>query len=143
MLKAPSRHCEDMYLKKSWRHVLKTSGRCLEDVLKTFWRRLEDVLPIRLEDVWKASERCLEDVFQKFWQDVLKTSSKCLEDVLKAHGQDEYIGLDQDVFWRRKRKTSSSRRMFAGYNLNKAKFYLRYVHNILTAFDNEQDSSNF
>ena len=29
------------------------------------------------------------------------------------------------------------------YNLNKAKFYLRYVHDILAAFDNEQDSLNF
>ena len=29
------------------------------------------------------------------------------------------------------------------YNLNKAKFYLRYVDNILAAFDNEQDSLNF
>ena len=29
------------------------------------------------------------------------------------------------------------------YNLNKPKFYLRYVDNILAAFDNEQDSLNF
>ena len=29
------------------------------------------------------------------------------------------------------------------YNLNKFKFYLRYVDDILTAFDNEQDSLNF
>ena len=29
------------------------------------------------------------------------------------------------------------------YNLNKLKFYLRYVDDILTAFDNEQDSLNF
>ena len=29
------------------------------------------------------------------------------------------------------------------YNLNKPKFYLRYVHDILAAFDNEQDSLNF
>ena len=29
------------------------------------------------------------------------------------------------------------------YNLNKPKFYLRYVDDILAAFDNEQDSSNF
>ena len=26
------------------------------------------------------------------------------------------------------------------YNLNKPKFYLRYVHDILVAFDNKQDS---
>ena len=29
------------------------------------------------------------------------------------------------------------------YNLNKSKFYLRYVDDILAAFDNEQDSLNF
>ena len=29
------------------------------------------------------------------------------------------------------------------YNLNKPKFYLRYVDDILAAFDNEQDSFNF
>ena len=29
------------------------------------------------------------------------------------------------------------------YNLNKPKFYLRYIDDILAAFDNEQDSLNF
>ena len=29
------------------------------------------------------------------------------------------------------------------YNLNKPKFYLRYVDDILAAFDKEQDSINF
>ena len=29
------------------------------------------------------------------------------------------------------------------YNLNKPNFYLRYVNNVLAAFDNEQDSLNF
>ena len=29
------------------------------------------------------------------------------------------------------------------YNLSKPKFYLRYVDDILSAFDNEQDSLNF
>ena len=29
------------------------------------------------------------------------------------------------------------------YNLNKPKVYFRYVHDILGAFDNEQDSLNF
>ena len=29
------------------------------------------------------------------------------------------------------------------YNLNKHKFYFRYVDNILTAFENEHDSLNF
>ena len=30
-----------------------------------------------------------------------------------------------------------------GYNLNKPKFYLRYVDDILAAFDEEQDSLDF
>ena len=29
------------------------------------------------------------------------------------------------------------------YDLNKHKFYLRYVNDILAAFDNEKDSLNF
>ena len=29
------------------------------------------------------------------------------------------------------------------YNLNKPKFYLRYVDDIVAAFDNKQDSLNF
>ena len=32
---------------------------------------------------------------------------------------------------------------FNEYNLNKPKFYFRYVDDILAAFDNEQDSLNF
>ena len=32
---------------------------------------------------------------------------------------------------------------FNEHNLNKPKFYLRYVDDILAAFDNEQDSLNF
>ena len=36
------------------------------------------------------------------WRYLCKTSWRCLEDVLKTYGQDEYIGLDQDVL-----KTSS------------------------------------
>ena len=86
------------YRKKGFRHRCFLKSR-LEDVLKTSWKRLEDVL---------------------------KTSWKRPEDVLKTYGQYEYIGLDQDVLktsWRRKAKahifvlikTSSSRRMFAGY----------------------------
>ena len=70
-------------LKTSWRYLCNTSWRRLEDVLKTF-----------LQDVLKTSWKRLEDV--------LKTSWKRLEDVLKTYGQDEYIGLDQDVL-----KTSS------------------------------------
>ena len=32
---------------------------------------------------------------------------------------------------------------FNEYNLNKPKFYLRYVDDILAAFENDQDSLNF
>ena len=96
------------------------SSKRLEDVLKISWRsfsrRLKDVLARRLEDVLKTSSKRLEDVLKTSWrrleevlktswrllEDVLKTSWRRLEDVLKTYGQDEYIGLDQDVL-----KTSS------------------------------------
>ena len=63
---------------------LKTS---LQDVLKMSWWRLQNVL--------KTSWRCLEDVF-----------ARRLEEVLKTYGQDEYIGLGQNVFCRRKAKAN-------------------------------------
>ena len=105
----------------TWWYLCKTSWRCLEDlfqnVLKTFW---QDVLKMswgRFEDVLKMSWRCfcktswrrLENVLKTPWrrlEDVLKTSWKRFEDVLKTYSQDEYIGLDQDVFWRRKAKVN-------------------------------------
>ena len=125
--------CLENILKISLQYVLKMSWRFLEDVLKTFWKRLEDVWKL-LEDVLKTSSKRLKDVFarsledvfenvwKKSWQDVLKTSWKRLEDVLKTYGQDEYIGLDQDVLktsseevrlrrayssWRRPRRTKT------------------------------------
>ena len=91
----------------AWWYVFKTSWRCLqalfarrfENVLKLSWRRLEDVLARRLEDA-------------------LKMSWKRLEDVLKTYGQDEYIGLNQDVLktsaedvWLIRLYSSSSRRL--------------------------------
>ena len=51
----------------------------LQGVLKTYWRRFEDVLARRLEDL-------------------LKTSLKRLEEILKTYDQNEYNGLDQNVF---------------------------------------------
>ena len=104
-------------LKISLQDVLKTSSKRFEVVLKMsrrqFLRRLEDVLMVSwrrlgktswryLEDVLKTSSKCLEDVLKMSWQDVLKTSWKRLEHVLKTYGQDQYIGLNQDVL-----KTSS------------------------------------
>ena len=90
-------------------------------VFKRSWRYL-DVFGRRIEDDWKTS-----------WRRYGKMSWRRLEDVSKTSGQDEYIGLDQDVLktssgdlWliriylfssRRLQdvfKTSSSRRMFAG-----------------------------
>ena len=110
ILKAPLQDVVKMY----WRRledVLKTSWRRLENVLKTFlqtsWRRVEDVLKISWQEVLKMSWR------RHHCKSVFKTSSsfcktfwKRLEDVLKTYGQDEYIGLDQDVFWRQRTKAN-------------------------------------
>ena len=52
---------------------------------------------VRLEHLEDIFARRVEDL-----EDVLNTSWRGLEDVLKTYGQDEYIGLDQDVL-----KTSS------------------------------------
>ena len=87
-------------MKTSWRDLCKTSWRCLEDVLKTSWRRLEDVWPRRIYWSWP---RRLEDV--------LKTSS---EDVRLRRTYSSWWRRLEDVFWRRRRKTSSARRMFTG-----------------------------
>ena len=113
-------------LKISLQDVLKMSWRRLQNVLTTSSRCLEDVFAGRLEEVFKK-------ILKTCWQVVLKTSWRRLENVLKTYGQDEYIGLDQgflktssedvwlrriypswsrrleDVFWRRRRKTSSRR----------------------------------
>ena len=93
---------EDVRLRQTyssrWRRLENVLKILLQDVLKMSWRRLQNVL--------KTSWRCLEDVLKTFLQDVLKTSWKRLEDVLKTYSQDEYIGLDQDVFWRRKAKAN-------------------------------------
>ena len=107
--------CLENVLKRSLQDVLKTSSKRLEYVLKISWRRLENVL--------KASWRCLEDVFARRLENILKTSSedvwvwqifsswsRRLEDVLKTSFEDENERCLQDVS-----KTSSSRRLFAGY----------------------------
>ena len=115
----------DNVLKIFLQDVLKMSWRRLQKVLTTSWRCLQDFFARRLEEVFKK-------VLKTSWQVVLKTSWRHLENVvLKTYGQDEYIGLDQDflktssenvwlrriyppwsrcledVFWRRRRKTSS------------------------------------
>ena len=103
---------------------------------------LQNILKASLQDVlkmsWRRFCRRLEDVLKTFLQGrrLGKTSWRRLENILKTYGQDEYIGLDQDVLktssedvrlrrtyssWSRRLlktkdvfKTSSSRRMFAG-----------------------------
>ena len=67
---------------------------------------LEQVWKSYLQYVLKTSSKRLEDVLKTFLREVLKTSWKRLEDVLKTYDQDKYIGLDQDVFWRRMDKVN-------------------------------------
>ena len=65
-------------------NVLKTS---LEDVLKMFWRRFP-----------KTSLKRFDDILARHLEDVLKTFLKTSwQDLLKTYGQDENIGLHQDV----------------------------------------------
>ena len=112
----------------TWWYVFKTSWRCLPDV---FARRLEDVLARRLEDVlktsWrrygKTSWRCLENVLKTSWRRMDKTNILVLIKTSWRRMIDKnmfvFIKMSwrrlEDVFWRRSRKTSSSRRMFPGF----------------------------
>ena len=120
--------CLENVLKTSLQEVLNMSWRHLEDVFKTSWRRLET--PWRgLEDVLKTSWRRFQNVLKMFWrclENVLKTSwrrlkgiwprkiywswPRRLEDVFfyrrKAKAN---IFILEDVFWGRRRKTSSRR----------------------------------
>ena len=114
-------------LKRCLQHVLKTSSRRLQNVMNKSWRRLEDVLKmswIRLEDVLKTLlqdvlKMCDQDNYVGLDQDVLKTSSENVwvrriysfdQDVLKTSWRLLLKTKTKDVF-----KTSSSRRMFAGF----------------------------
>ena len=111
-------------LKISLQDVLKTffkmSWRRFEDIFKAAWRCLEHALKTFVQDVWKSSWKHLEDVLARRLEDVL---ARRLEDVLKTSWK-----RLENVFWRcRARanifvliKTSSSRRMFAGYCLHNA-----------------------
>ena len=65
--------------------MFNTSRRLVNKNSLTGWY----VSKMFLQDVLKTSWRCLEDIF-----------GRRLEEVLKTYEQDEYIGLDQDVFWR-------------------------------------------
>ena len=77
---------QGLFTRTVWRHLCKTSWRCLEDVLKTSWRCLESIFPRRLEHVLKTS-----------WRLLGKASWKRLEDVLKKYGHNENIRFDQGV----------------------------------------------
>ena len=98
-------------------YVWETCWIRLEDVLtetvelnETSWKRLQDTFARRFEDVSKMSWRCLEDVFARPFEELLKSLedvlTRRLEHVLKTYDQDKYIGLDQDVFWRRMTKVN-------------------------------------
>ena len=92
-------------------NVLKIS---LRDVLKTSWRRFTKLLEDVLKDVLKTFRRHDQDKYICLDQDVLKTSS---EDVRLKRTYSSWSRRLQDLFGRRRRKTSASRRMFAGYFL--------------------------
>ena len=87
------------------KNVLKIS---LQDVFKTSWRRLEDALKTSMQDVLKTSRR------RRAKTNILVLVKTSWRRLLKTYGLGEYICLDQDVFWRRRRKTSSPIRMFDG-----------------------------
>ena len=89
---------------------------------RRFSRRLEDILTRRLENVLKKSWRPMAKtnilVLKTSSEDVRQRRtylswSRRLEDVFKTFSEDEDEGRSQDVF-----KTSLSRRMFAGKDLD-------------------------
>ena len=135
----------------------------LQDV---FARHRQDALKTSWKDVLNMSWRRLKDVLKKSWRCFCKTSWRRLAKVLKTYGQGEYIGLDQDVLWRRminknififikmswrrRPKTSSSRRMFAGLVLIKLCYLIALRRHYSTAkclflhsfWSTEDNSSN-
>ena len=79
-------------MKTSWKYLWRTSWRGLEDVLKTSWRHMAKTnILVLTKTSWRRKAKA--NIFV-----LIKTSWRRLE----------------DAFWRRRRKTSSSRRMFAG-----------------------------
>ena len=98
----------------SWKRLEDIFARRLQDVLKTFlqdflitfWRCLEDILPRRLEGVLKMSWGRFQNVLKTSWKCLENIFPRRLEDVLKTYDQDEYIGLDQDIFWRHMTKAN-------------------------------------
>ena len=77
-------------MKTSWRHLCKTSRRCLEDV---FARCLEDVLIT----FW----RCLENILKTFWRCFCRMSSIRLEYLLARRLEDLW---PRRIYWSRTRR---------------------------------------
>ena len=123
----------------------------LQDVLKKSWKRLSKTSwrSMTKRIYWSCSRRLLKTwvrwIYLSWW--------RRLEDVLKTYEQDEYIGLDQDVFRRRMSKmnifvlktsseeederrlqdffkTPSSRWMFAGLLSTRRKTSLLFINSI-------------
>ena len=134
---------------------MKKSWSFLEDV---FARRLEVVWTRRLEDVLITSRRCLQNVLRRSWryfEGILKMSwrhledvwptwiywswLRRLEDVLKTYFEDvwlRWIYLSwsrrlEDVFYRRRRKTSSTRLqdIFIKTNVCRVFYYFNFEKN--------------
>ena len=93
--------------------VLKTSSRCLQNVFKTSWRFLEDIFARRLEDFLRTIWRCLEDIWPRW---IYSPWSRRLEDLLETSCKDVWLRQLfspwsrrlEDIFWRRRRKRSST-----------------------------------
>ena len=98
-------------LTTSWRHVLKTSSARLQrnnfSSSKTSWRCLEDVFARRLEDILKTSWRRMIKTNIFVWRRMSKANIFVL---IKTSWRRLLKTKTKDVF-----KTSSSRRMFAGW----------------------------
>ena len=100
--------------KNSWTRFEDVLGRRLKNVLKTSLERLEDVLKTFLQDVLKrkTSWKRLEDLLARRLKYVFKASSRHLEDVWPRRIFWSWARRLEDFLWRRRRKTSSSRRVF-------------------------------
>ena len=160
VFKTSWKHLEDIFARRL-EDVLKTSWKRLEDILRTFlqdvlkmfqwslgntsWRRLENVLTtswrrmpkMNMLVLIKTSWRKLEHVWPRriYW-----SWSRRLENVLKMSSEEVWVKRIyspwwrhfEDVFWSRRRKTSSSRRMFAGLFL-RTNIPTTYIKNVFSA----------
>ena len=114
-----ARRLEDV-LKMSWKRLSKISWRCLEDVLNTSWKCLGDVLKMSWRRFCETPWRRPEDVLKTSWRRItktnilvlVKTSSEIISVrwVYSSWSRRLLKTKTKDVF-----KTSSSRRMFAGF----------------------------